>query len=129
MGRSSSCASRYVNRFLSTPRRLSSLPQCNPLTFLPFPRHFPQEISPFPYAALTSALSVFPSAHTFTWAQEEPENAGAYLFALPRLQQILPDGAKIEYAGRPAMATVAPGVKEYFVEQQKELVEAVFKGL
>ncbi|GAA5878058.1 hypothetical protein JCM8547_005608 [Rhodosporidiobolus lusitaniae] len=88
-----------------------------------------EEISPFPYAALSSALSPFSSASSFVWAQDEPENAGAYLFALPRLQQILPKGTKVGYAGRPAMATVAPGVKQYFQEQQKGIVDQVFQGL
>ncbi|BGP17894.1 putative 2-oxoglutarate dehydrogenase E1 component DHKTD1, mitochondrial [Rhodosporidiobolus nylandii] len=88
-----------------------------------------EEISPFPYAALESALSTFTSASSFVWAQDEPENAGSYLFALPRLQQILPDGTKLEYAGRPAMATVAPGVKKYFVVQQSAIEAKVFEGL
>ncbi|GAA6044320.1 hypothetical protein JCM8097_004473 [Rhodosporidiobolus ruineniae] len=88
-----------------------------------------EEVSPFPYAALASALSPFSSASSFVWAQDEPENAGSYLFALPRLQQLLPEGVKVGYAGRPAMATVAPGVKQYFVEQQQNLVEQVFEGL
>ena len=63
------------------------------------------------------------------WAQDEPENAGAYTFILPRLQQILPKGAELEYAGRVAMATVAPGVKSYFEEQKREIEEKVFEGL
>ncbi|GAA5833107.1 hypothetical protein JCM11251_006518 [Rhodosporidiobolus azoricus] len=93
-----------------------------------------EELSPFPYAALASALSAFPNAKSLLWAQDEPQNAGAYLFALPRLQQLLPelfDGRvkKVEYAGRPAMATVAPGYKQLYVKQQKDIEDSVFEGL
>jgi len=36
---------------------------------------------------------------------------------------------ELEYAGREAMATVAPGVKSYFEAQKKEIEEHIFKGL
>ncbi|GAA5918464.1 hypothetical protein JCM6882_005142 [Rhodosporidiobolus microsporus] len=92
-----------------------------------------EELSPFPYAALSAALSPFTSARSLFWAQDEPENAGAYMFALPRLQQLLPllpaiEGG-VQYAGRPAMATIAPGYKALFVEQQREIERRVFEGL
>ncbi|GAA5954715.1 hypothetical protein JCM3765_003866 [Sporobolomyces pararoseus] len=88
-----------------------------------------EEISPFPYAAISKALEAYTSAKTFMWAQDEPENAGAYTFILPRLQQVLPKGAELDYAGRVAMATVAPGVKSYFEEQKRAIEEKVFEGL
>jgi probable 2-oxoglutarate dehydrogenase E1 component DHKTD1 len=88
-----------------------------------------QEISPFPYTAVSKALDLYKSAKSFVWAQDEPENAGAFTFVLPRLQQILPRGAELEYVGREAMATVAPGVKSYFEEQKREIEEEVFEGL
>ncbi|GAA6023910.1 hypothetical protein JCM10207_009271 [Rhodosporidiobolus poonsookiae] len=88
-----------------------------------------EEITPFPYAGLASALSTFPHASSFVFAQDEPENAGAYQFVRPRLQQLLPAGAEITYAGRPAMATGAPGVKKYFVAQREALEGKVFEGL
>lgn len=88
-----------------------------------------QEISPFPYSALADALAPFTSARSFLWAQDEPENAGAYTFVYPRLQQILPSHAQLEYAGREAMATPAPGVKLYFEEGRKKIENTVFAGL
>ncbi|GJN90432.1 hypothetical protein Rhopal_003443-T1 [Rhodotorula paludigena] len=88
-----------------------------------------EEVSPFPYAALADALAPFKSARSFLWAQDEPENAGAYTFVYPRLQQILPSRAQLEYAGREAMATPAPGVKLYFEEGRKKIENTVFAGL
>lgn len=90
---------------------------------------FWQEISPFPYAALADALARFTSAKSFIWAQDEPENAGAYLFVLPRVAQVLPKGAELGYAGREAMATPAPGIKSYFEEEKQVINEKVFEGL
>ena len=63
------------------------------------------------------------------WAQDEPENAGAWTFVMPRLQQILPKSRKLQYVGRDAMATPTPGVKQYFEEQRKSIEEQVFAGL
>lgn len=48
---------------------------------------------------------------------------------MPRLQQILPKSRKLQYVGRDAMATPAPGVKQYFEEQRKSIEEQVFAGL
>ncbi|GAA5879230.1 hypothetical protein JCM3774_003528 [Rhodotorula dairenensis] len=88
-----------------------------------------EEISPFPYEALHKALKPFTSAKSVTWAQDEPENAGAWTFVQPRLQQLLPKSRKLQYVGRDAMATPAPGVKQYFEEQRKSIEEQVFAGL
>lgn len=89
-----------------------------------------QEISPFPYAALSAALDPFrKTARSLIWAQDEPSNAGAYTFVAPRVQQVLPRGAKLRYVGREAMATVAPGVKSYFEEGRKRIEDDVFEGL
>ncbi|BGP33568.1 putative 2-oxoglutarate dehydrogenase E1 component DHKTD1, mitochondrial [Rhodotorula toruloides] len=88
-----------------------------------------EEISPFPYKAVSDALAPFSSAKSVVWAQDEPENAGAFLFVLPRLRQILPRALELEYIGRDAMATPAPGVKKYFEEQRKDIEERIFAGL
>ncbi|KAL8279079.1 hypothetical protein RQP46_008537 [Phenoliferia psychrophenolica] len=78
-----------------------------------------EEISPFPYNALRNSLASFPNSESFIWAQEEPENAGAFTFVKPRIEQVLPTGGKLEYAGRKAMATPAPGVGSYFSKQKE----------
>jgi probable 2-oxoglutarate dehydrogenase E1 component DHKTD1 len=84
-----------------------------------------QEISPFAYKLLEEAVKPFSNAKSFVWAQEEPENAGAYTFVAPRLAQILPS-API-YVGRDAMSTPAPGVGSYFAAQKKEIMNKIFE--
>ena len=86
-----------------------------------------EEISPFPYASLSDVLHKYTNANTtYIWAQEEPENAGAYIFALPRLSQILPKGAELEYAGREASAAVAAGVAEYHNAEKEAIHVKIF---
>lgn len=86
-----------------------------------------EEISPFPYAALSDVLRKYTHANVrYVWAQEEPENAGAYTFVLPRLPQILPKGAELEYVGREAMAAVAVGVAEYHNAQKEAINRQIF---
>lgn len=88
-----------------------------------------QEVSPFPHEAIVKAIKPFSSAKSVMWAQDEPENAGAWNFVQPRLQQIIPKSRKLQYVGREAMATPAPGVKLYYEEQHKATEEAIFGGL
>lgn len=86
-----------------------------------------EEISPFPYAALTQVLERYASTMpTYVWAQEEPENAGAWSFVFPRLPQILPKGVELEYVGREACAAVAVGVSEYFNVEKKAIHRKIF---
>ncbi|GAA5990236.1 hypothetical protein JCM10908_005888 [Rhodotorula pacifica] len=88
-----------------------------------------EEISPFPYDAVIKAMKPFSSAKSVIWAQDEPENAGAWTFVQARLKQIVPESLKLQYVGRDAMATPAPGVKQYFEEQRKAIEEQVFAGI
>ncbi len=59
------------------------------------------------------------------WCQEEPQNMGAGLFILPRLQKLL--GHPIGYAGRPASASPASGSTSAHKRQQVELVKTAFE--
>ncbi|KAM0749510.1 2-oxoglutarate dehydrogenase, E1 component [Meredithblackwellia eburnea MCA 4105] len=88
-----------------------------------------EEISPFPYDQVSEVVSGIGKNASFTWAQEEPENAGAFTFVAPRIAQVLPKGARLKYVGRRAMATPAPGVGYYFAEQKKGILQEVFEGL
>ena len=47
-----------------------------------------EEMSPFPYDQLEAAIQPFGNATSFVFAQEEPENAGFWLYAQPRLTQV-----------------------------------------
>jgi probable 2-oxoglutarate dehydrogenase E1 component DHKTD1 len=50
-----------------------------------------EELSPFPKDELEQEINQYKHAREFIWCQEEPQNAGAYTFIAPRLNQLLPE--------------------------------------
>jgi 2-oxoglutarate dehydrogenase E1 component len=61
------------------------------------------------------------SVESIVWAQEEPENMGAWNFLRPRLAKIFP-GFEIELASRPASSSPATGTFSVFQREQEEIV-------
>ncbi|KAG0948157.1 hypothetical protein G6F57_001855 [Rhizopus arrhizus] len=51
-----------------------------------------EELSPFPKNELRKEIEKYQQASEFVWCQEEPQNAGAYAFMSPRLNQLIPEG-------------------------------------
>jgi 2-oxoglutarate dehydrogenase E1 component len=68
-----------------------------------------EELYPWPDAELAAALARMPNAQRVVWVQEEPANMGAWTFVRERLQALLPERAKLAYAGRPEAASPAVG--------------------
>ena len=60
------------------------------------------------------------------WCQEESQNMGAWSFIAPRLQELLPEGRRLAYAGREASASPAVGAKLLHDREQKTLVAEAF---
>jgi 2-oxoglutarate dehydrogenase E1 component len=70
-----------------------------------------ESLCPFPFLEIVNELKKYKNAQV-TWAQEEPSNAGVWLYARPRLENIcklLKRPVDIGYAGRPIMAATAVG--------------------
>jgi len=85
---------------------------------------------PFPAGELGEALRSFPITAEIVWAQEEPQNMGAWRFIrerfldgdLPGFQHRAPS-----YVGRAASASPAPGSNKVHAREQEELVaKAIF---
>jgi 2-oxoglutarate dehydrogenase complex dehydrogenase (E1) component-like enzyme len=80
---------------------------------------------PFPAAELAEVLRTFPITAEIAWAQEEPQNMGAWRFVrerfldgeLPGFQHRGPS-----YVGRAASASPAPGSHKVHTREQEELV-------
>ncbi|KAJ3412904.1 hypothetical protein HDV05_008768 [Chytridiales sp. JEL 0842] len=85
-----------------------------------------EEIAPFPWEDVKEAIGRYPGAKEFVWIQEEHQNQGCYTFAAPRIQQLLPDGAKLQYKGRGAMAAPATGIGARHKAEQAELMKCLF---
>lgn len=59
------------------------------------------------------------------WVQEEPKNMGAWAFIHRYIQNLLPDGHKIQYIGRHKSASPAVGSFAVHKKEQEAIMEAV----
>lgn len=81
-----------------------------------------EQLYPFPHQAVQAALEPFAHVHDFVWCQEEPLNQGAWYCSQHHLREVIPFGASLRYAGRPASASPAVGYLSVHQKQQQELV-------
>jgi len=68
-----------------------------------------EQMYPFPDEALRRILASYPGARDVVWVQEESKNMGAWTFISRLLEEVLPAGAVLRYAGRAPSAAVATG--------------------
>ncbi len=81
-----------------------------------------EQLYPFPHKALQEALQPYAHVHDFVWCQEEPLNQGAWYCSQHHFREIVPFGASLRYAGRPASASPAVGYMSVHQKQQQDLV-------
>jgi 2-oxoglutarate dehydrogenase E1 component len=87
-----------------------------------------EQLYPFPADALRAVLDAHPGAE-LVWAQEEPENMGAWRFVRGRLRRLLGEGAVVRYVGREESGSPAGGTQTIHDAEQEELLTAAFAGL
>ncbi len=88
-----------------------------------------EQLHPFPVNTLATALARYKNAE-IVWAQEEPENMGAWNFVDRRIERVL---AKLDlkakrprYVGRPEAAATATGLlRRHNAEQARLIAEAL----
>jgi 2-oxoglutarate dehydrogenase E1 component len=80
-----------------------------------------EELYPFPVDAVRAAIARYPGAADVYWAQEEPENQGAWSFVRPRLTARL-GGRRLRYAGRPEAASPATGSHAAHEDEERALI-------
>ncbi|MBA4028036.1 MAG: 2-oxoglutarate dehydrogenase E1 component [Planctomyces sp.] len=80
-----------------------------------------EQLYPFNLELFQSVVRRYPASARLIWAQEEPRNAGAYLYMDDTLRQLAKIPA-LEYIGRPASATPAVGSKS----ASKREAEAIY---
>ena len=93
------------------------------------PENFPwldvvrvEELYPFPKADISNLLSKYKNLKEIVWAQDEPQNMGAWSYIAPRLQELAPEGVKVCYVGRPAMASPSEGNGRIHKKEQERIV-------
>ncbi|EBP4398235.1 2-oxoglutarate dehydrogenase E1 component [Salmonella enterica] len=81
-----------------------------------------EQLYPFPHKAVQEALQPYAHVHDFVWCQEEPLNQGAWYCSQHHFREVIPFGAALRYAGRPASASPAVGYMSVHQKQQQDLV-------
>lgn len=87
-----------------------------------------EQLYPFPEKQLAKVFSKYKKARTFVWAQEEPQNNGAWSYIFFKLQDLLKgiDGAQLHYAGRDERSSPAVGTTYKHKLEQQMLLDRAF---
>lgn len=85
-----------------------------------------EQLYPLEVDTLNEVLGMYPEDAQLVWAQEEPENQGAWPFMHYKFSQLLPD-RKVDVVCRSASASPATGLKKQHDVEQAEVIERVFK--
>ncbi len=81
-----------------------------------------EQLYRFPKGRISDLLAKYANAREIVWAQEEPENMGAWSYIQPRLQKVIGDRS-LRYAGRDASASTATGSYTIHQMEQRKIVE------
>ncbi|MCF6776746.1 2-oxoglutarate dehydrogenase E1 component [Thiotrichales bacterium 19X7-9] len=81
-----------------------------------------EQLNPFPEAEFKKVMKAYSHVTDIIWAQEEPENQGAWWMISHCIRKMLNDNQTLGYAGRAAAASPAVGYPSLFHEQQEQLV-------
>ncbi len=87
------------------------------------------QLYPFPVPAYAELLRGYPAIEELMWVQEEPQNMGPFRSIRHRLEESLPRGVRLTYAGRPWRASTSEGYPTaHLVEQERFVRKALRVG-
>lgn len=81
-----------------------------------------EQLYPFPEEEAKQIIKDYLHVQDFVWCQEEPQNQGAWYCSQHNFRNLIPENAKLHYAGRDASASTAVGYISLHLKQQKKLV-------
>jgi 2-oxoglutarate dehydrogenase E1 component len=81
-----------------------------------------EQLYPFPVAAAAELVRSYPALEELVWAQEEPQNMGAWRAIRHRLEEALPEGVRLYYSGRPWRASPSEGYPTAHLKEQDRIV-------
>jgi 2-oxoglutarate dehydrogenase E1 component len=81
-----------------------------------------EQLYPFPVEAAAELVGSYPSLEELVWAQEEPQNMGAWRAIRHRLEEALPAGVRLRFAGRPWRASPSEGYPTAHLKEQDRIV-------
>ncbi|MGL6280726.1 MAG: 2-oxoglutarate dehydrogenase E1 component [Gaiella sp.] len=86
-----------------------------------------EQLYPFPLEAATALVARYPSLREIVWAQEEPQNMGAWRPLRHRLDQAAREGSRVQavtYVGRTWKASPSEGYPTAHQREQDRIVRA-----
>ncbi|WP_242985967.1 2-oxoglutarate dehydrogenase E1 component [Oceanobacillus zhaokaii] len=86
-----------------------------------------EQIYPFPKDELEKVLKELPNIEEIVWVQEEPKNMGAWDFVDDYLQELITDGQKLRYIGRPDRSAPATGLPNVHKFEQNLIIQQAIK--
>ncbi len=88
-----------------------------------------EQLYPFPVEPAAALTASYPNLEELVWAQEEPQNMGAWRSIRHRLEAAAPDGVGVQYVGRPWRASPSEGYPTaHRLEQNRIVREALGSG-
>jgi 2-oxoglutarate dehydrogenase E1 component len=83
-----------------------------------------EQLYPFPTERARAVLAGYPNLREVVWAQEEPQNMGAWRAIRHRLEETKPEGVPLLYVGRPWRASPSEGYPTAHLREQDRIVRA-----
>jgi 2-oxoglutarate dehydrogenase E1 component len=83
-----------------------------------------EQLYPFPVEQAATVVRGYPNLREVVWAQEEPQNMGAWRAIRHRLEEAKPDGVPLVYVGRPWRASPSEGYPTAHLREQDRIVRA-----
>jgi 2-oxoglutarate dehydrogenase E1 component len=81
-----------------------------------------EQLYPFPVNAMAELVRTYPKLKRLVWVQEEPQNMGAWRAIRHRLEEALPQGVTLRYAGRPWRASPSEGYPTAHLREQDRIL-------
>ena len=84
-----------------------------------------EQLYPFPLERLSELIALYPGLQEIVWAQEEPQNMGAWRSLRHRLEEAAtnaPDVSRVTYVGRPWRASTSEGYPTLHHHDQDRIV-------
>jgi 2-oxoglutarate dehydrogenase E1 component len=83
-----------------------------------------EQLYPFPVEQAKTLLAGYPNLRELVWAQEEPQNMGAWRAIRHRLEEAKPEGVPLLYVGRPWRASPSEGYPTAHLREQDRIARA-----
>jgi 2-oxoglutarate dehydrogenase E1 component len=86
-----------------------------------------EQLYPFPVEQAAELVRAYPNLREVVWAQEEPQNMGAWRAIRHRLEEATPD-VPLSYVGRPWRASPSEGYPTSHLREQDRIVREALKS-